>query len=312
MKAWRFLLCTLALVAHVSRSDAQTETREQEAERRFNEARALVDAGRYPEACPLLARSLELDPAIGTEFNLADCLEHVGQRAAAWRHFRDVETTAHRVAKTEREKGAHDRAAALDEQLGQVTVQVPADLGQVTLALDGVALTRDQLETEGGMRVEPGTHTLHATASTREPWSEQFTLAAKQHLELHAFREQPATPQPRVVLPAPAPPPKRGVVQRRIAIGVGALGVAGLAVGGVAGIFAIRDHGDARDLCPEPKQCGSRDGVAEWNRATSAGNVATAGIVAGAVVLAAGVVLWLTAPRGSVRTQASTLVGGTF
>lgn len=303
MKAWCSLACSLVVVTVASRAAAQAETPEQAAEREFVEARALVDAGNYAAACPKLARSLELDLAIGTEFNLADCLERTGQLAAAWRHFREVETTAHRVAKTEREQSAHQRATALDERIGQIQIDVPPSVDLLTLTLDGAPLSR----APDPVRVDPGQHTLLATASGREPWQASFGIVAKQRLQLRLF------PADAPAVPAVAPPRSQGTTQRRIAVGVGAVGVLALAAGTVAGIVAVGKHGTANDLCAEPKRCGSHDGVSAWNDATTAGNVSTAALIGGGVVLAAGVVLWLAAPRALTRARLGpALLGGTF
>lgn len=79
----------------------------------FDAARLLVKSGDYAEACPKFEQSLALDPGIGTEFNLADCLEHVGRtdRARGW--FLDVAERAHAAGQTDREQVASERAAAL-------------------------------------------------------------------------------------------------------------------------------------------------------------------------------------------------------
>ena len=53
------------------------------AEAAFAEARALMQKGRFDEACPKLEASLSLDPALGTLLNLGDCYEKVGKTASA-------------------------------------------------------------------------------------------------------------------------------------------------------------------------------------------------------------------------------------
>src|SRR5580698_3805183 len=102
-KAIVVLLFTLAGSARLASADPDSERR---ADKLFNDAKDLVLAGKYAEACPKLAESQRLDPALGTEFNLADCDEHVGRTATAWRLFVDVEHAARAAGKKEREDKA--------------------------------------------------------------------------------------------------------------------------------------------------------------------------------------------------------------
>lgn len=294
-------LVALVVVA-LARPAQAADDRTLEADRRFTEARALVDAGKYAAACPLYARSLELDPAIGTEFNLADCQEHVGQLASAWRHFRDVESTAHRVGKADREASAKQRADALEAKLGRIVVTMPAGVAAESVTLDGAPLERLDLETPGGARAEPGAHVIAVTAEGRPRWSAPVTVRAQAVATVRAY--PPAAPA--------APPPAPSRTQRHVALGLGVLGVAGLAVGSAAGIVSLVNHGSASDQCAVPTACGSRDGVAAWDRATAAGTVSTIGFAVGAAAVAAATVLWLTAPRARARSARVDLQGVHF
>ena len=80
----------------------------------FDDARALVKSGYYLQACPKFARSLELNPAFGTEFNLADCVEHLGETKRARDLYLDVADKTHAAGQADREQLARERAAALD------------------------------------------------------------------------------------------------------------------------------------------------------------------------------------------------------
>src|SRR5260221_714184 len=76
----------------------------------FEEAIKLLDAGRTAEACPKLEESKQLDPRVGTEFELADCYERMGRTASAWSGFVAL---AGRATKPDHIKKARARAEAL-------------------------------------------------------------------------------------------------------------------------------------------------------------------------------------------------------
>ena len=97
------------------------------AEALFQEARALVEKGRYQDACLKLAESHRLEPAVGTQFNLADCYEHIGRTASAYAMFHEVAAIARAAGKFERERGARDRATSLEPKLARVRIVVTSD-----------------------------------------------------------------------------------------------------------------------------------------------------------------------------------------
>jgi Flp pilus assembly protein TadD len=73
---------TSATVAHADDKAA--------AEAQFVKAKKLMKDGKTAEACEAFAKSQELDPQLGTRYNLGICYQQLGKTASAWVLFRDV------------------------------------------------------------------------------------------------------------------------------------------------------------------------------------------------------------------------------
>lgn len=106
----------------------------------FYDARNLMQAGKYAEACPKLEESLRLDPGLGTQFNLADCNEHIGKITTAWVGFLEVAAQSKATNQPEREKVARKRAAALDARLPKLVVDVISAPPGLEVKRDGVVI----------------------------------------------------------------------------------------------------------------------------------------------------------------------------
>src|SRR5258706_5833522 len=104
----------------------------------FDEAKSLIAANRWTEACPKLKESQRLAPGIGTKFNLADCYEHTGRFASAWAAFVDVAGQTRAKGQRDREKVARERAAALEPRLSRLAIVVP-----VGARIAGLVVKRD-------------------------------------------------------------------------------------------------------------------------------------------------------------------------
>src|SRR5215470_15732695 len=104
-------------VAAAGPSDADGAT---EASAAFQRGRELAKLGRYTEACVEFGKSYELDPALGTAVNLADCLERQGQLYRAWELFDLVARSSPSVQS--RARLARARADALAARLATVIV----------------------------------------------------------------------------------------------------------------------------------------------------------------------------------------------
>jgi hypothetical protein len=286
----------------------------------FEEARTLMNQGKFAEACPKFAESQRLDPGAGTLLNLANCYEKNGQTASAWVTFKDAAAAADVKKRVDWSQRARERAAAIEPLLSRLTIAVSAEA-----KVDGLEVRRDGVtvgsaEWGTAIPVDPGEHAIEATAPKRKKWSTVAKVgpkADKASVTVPALESEPVAsavvdpslpPKP---VAADTPPPSEpapgstGSGQRTVGLVVGGFGVAGLAVGTVFGLTAISKGSDAKKLCPTAPSCSSAEGVQANDDAKSAAAVSTVGMIVGGVALAAGAVLYLTAPKGASKETAT-------
>ena len=300
---------TLALVVVMvpAIARAQSASDQAAATALFKQGRDLMAAGRYADACPKLAESQRLDPGAGTLLNLATCYEKNGQIASAWTTYQDAASAAQRAGEAERVKAARAKVAALEPTLPTLTIVVPAaaDRPDLEIRRDGALVGRAAWGAP--IPVDPGPHPLDASAPGKTPWHGQAQVGgagAKVSIEIPPLADAAATPPPSPTpAPAPAPPPdsttppSSGSTQRLLGLVSGGVGIVGIGVGSVFGAIAMGKNNSASGHC-NGTVCDAPT-VSTLNDARTDATVSTVAFAAGGVLLAAGVVLYLTAPRGA-------------
>jgi hypothetical protein len=306
---------------------AKSGTEVAAAEGLFYEARTLMQAGKFAEACPKLEESMRLDPGIGTQFNLADCNEHLGKIATAWTAFNDAAAQSKLSNQPDREKVARSRAAALEPRLPRLAVDV-------TGAPAGLEVKRDALVVGAPawgtlVPVDPGTHRISASAPGKQPWETTVTTREGKVTRVSVPRDLPdlgAPPAAVAIGPGPAtlaaePFPEaivesHGGAQRAVGWIVTTLGVASVGVGAGFGLSSLGKRNDARTHCTDAG-CDA-EGVSLRDDALRSGNISTITMIAGGAALAGGILLVLTAARdeppheraGRIRAVPTTASGG--
>jgi hypothetical protein len=300
----------------------------------FDDARKLIGQGRWAEACPKLEESQRLAPAIGTEFNLADCWEHIGRLASAWAAFLEVAERTHARAEAERERAARARAADLEPKLGRLVVRVGLDARRDGLEVrrDG-ELVRDSLWGVA-VPVDQGDHRVEARAPGMAAWSSLLHVADGERAGIEVPRLTPAANPPSTEVssaaPAVKPAPVTGdamVVEASgpnrapaiVALGA-SVALAGL---GVAGIVEhdqkVSDY-NANKSCP-PIDTGNPTGTCAdlVSSADTWKTLSIVGFVGSGAALVTGVILWVTAaePRRAAALRCGAGLGalacaGTF
>jgi hypothetical protein len=297
----------------------------------FYDARNLMQAGKYAEACPKLEESLRLDPGLGTQFNLADCNEHIGKITTAWAGFLEVAAQSKATNQPEREKVARKRAAALEARLPKLVVDVVAAPPGLEVKRDAIVIGSAAWGTP--IPVDPGTHRISATAPGKQPWEATVAASEGKTARISVPRDLPAAVVATTALPSggpqpvasgattttttttSAPPPTTppadfpapiiendGATQRTLGWIFAGLGVASVGVGAGFGLSSIGKRNESRSHCVVDA-CDAA-GVELRNDAIRNGNVATVTTIAGGVAFAGGLILVLTAPKGREHERA--------
>jgi hypothetical protein len=277
------------------------------AESLFQEARKLIDAKRYSEACPKLVASHKLAPAVGTLLNLADCYEKAGQLASAWARFHEAIALAQRLGRPDREKTARDRADKLEPRLIRLTIVTLEKDSEVKL--DGNVLDSAVLGTP--VPVDPGKHAIEASAKGKKPFTTTIDVSDRVRtpsVEIPALDVDPeATKASAAAANADKPAPEDkggdGSGQRIASYVLMGVGVVGLGVGTVFGLKTSSTWADAKTHCTG-LEC-DRTGVLLATDAKNAGTVSTIAFIAGGALLAGGAVLFFTAPKGPAKAGSS-------
>jgi hypothetical protein len=191
----------------------------------------------------------------------------------------------------------------------RIGVMVTIDGAPLSDSLDGTAL-----------RVDPGEHEFTFTVTGEKPQTRRFVLkeGEKGRRERIVIGSAPETPPP-VSVPPPAaglsssllPPPSRGLgAQKILGLTSGALGVAGVAVGGVFGVLTFAATSAQKSACSSATNCPNPgQAVSDHSTATTDGAVSTATFIVGGALLVTGITLFFTAPHGDSTVSAQPTVG---
>ena len=271
-----------------------SETDADPAVRLFREGRALLNKGRFSEACERFQASLELRRSPGTLLNVGNCIQSQGDLVGALAAFEET-------AKLSREEpdprkaevwsaAAREEIDALAPRVPRIIVNAPSE-ADVAVALDGTPLGAF-----GEPRtLNPGAHRLVASAPGKLDHQREITLAEGQSLAVDIPRLEPvpaAAPPAAVPLAsadseaAPTEGSGHSLVVPWTLVGVGRAALAG---GLVTGLVAAQRTADLEEACPN-HVC--EDDLSKRDAAHDAAVLADILMGAGLAVTAAGVT-WL-------------------
>ena len=263
------------------------------------------DGGDWPGACLKFAEAERLHPAAAILFNLAECYEHTNRLASGWGAWKDAEIMARDAHDASRAQDAAARGAALAPQLAKLAIVVPpaTRLPGLEVRKDGALVGEGQWGS--ALPADVGQHTIDASAPEHKAWSTVVridTNGSSASVEVPAL-DVLATPT------SEAPPPFWGT-QRIVGVSVGAAGVAGLAIAVGLGVDAIQKNNASKAQClpNDPSMCFPAGADLRLS-AGKAADASTALFVVGGAAVAAGLIVFLTAPSSASKATTGGLRG---
>lgn len=310
------LLCRCAALAAVTALavpvQAQTAIEKAQAQALFDEARSLMDEGNLEQACNKFAGSQKLDPALGTQLNLAVCYEKLGRTASAWALFLEIRSTAQRAGQAKRAGLADRRAKELQPKLSRMLVEVTEPVPGLLIHRGPTPIT--QAAWGSPVPVDPGEHLIRAEAPGKKPWETQISVGAEGDLvtvEIPALEagssaatstaeSGPTGPSTPTAPSGPDASESDGSLQRILGWTAGGVGVAAVGIGVVLRVLALGKDSESNDYCrPDDPMICTAEGGELRDEAQSLELGSTIALVGGGALLVTGIVLLLTAPSDS-------------
>jgi len=176
------------------------------------------------------------------------------------------------------------------------------DVADVRVEMDGHVL-RDKID---GLPVsiDPGEHTFVLTSRGA---SKTIQLLAHE-----GDKDRRVTMTVAEAVSTPPATPSSGGAQRAVGVVLGGTGLLGLALGVTFGSVAIAEHGQVTSTCPNnvcPTEDARNSVLSENSDTQTFATASTVAFIAGAVLAAAGVVLYVTAPRARVTVGLGVVTG---
>lgn len=296
------VIVVIGLVARIASADGS------EADTAFKKGRELLKDGKYAEACEQFERSQQLDPALGTLFNIAQCDEHIGKLASAIAAYREVVS---RDTKAERRAAANDLAQKLEPRVPKLVVKVPPTARNAAVLVDG----KHAFQANTPIEVDNGSHTVEVRADGMKAFTTSATIADEGKTVTVTATLVPGTdPTPPAGTGSAVEPKQHEPVdtgeehspRKKYAIGALAAGGAMVITGAVYGALASSKWKDAKAVCGG-QTCATQTLADQASQigddARSKANISTVLFAVGGVAATVGVVLWLTAPSESPAAQ---------
>jgi len=307
------LIAVVACGIGIARADTADEA--------FQHGRDLLKAGNYAEACAAFERSQQLDPSLGTQFNIAQCDEKIGKLATALELYRDL---AQRDTNARRKAASASLAAKLEPRVPRLQLQIEPKPPGLVVTINGTPCTA-ACDPRASRPVDFGRYAIVATAPGYQKRTTEVAVAAEAKVIVVPIQlERAAAGTVGGTAPDVAPPvvattresaaaPARSHRHKALGFTLVGAGVAGIGGGVVFGLLARSKWNEARDVCGGTQSCPDASSAARANELSSVarrrGNLSTAMFVGGGLLAATGVVLWFTGREHHLQLGAQVAAG---
>ena len=218
------------------------------ARRLFDEGRAAEDAAHWHEAADRFRRATTIKDTPGMRFHLARCEEEQGAFVEALVEYdRARELIDSGVRAPDVEKLLGESRERVRAKVALLTVRLPSDVKNVSVELDGNALSASVLGVP--MPINPGKHRVSAVAVGRTPFRLELTLGIGEVQQLPIDLPVATTVPPAVVAapqPRPAAPAADTSVPTRTIVLVGEASLFAAALGTGIVFSVARSSADDR------------------------------------------------------------------
>lgn len=237
---WSFLGCAIPCAAGAAEP---TKTEIAVARAHFDDAVRAENEGRWRDAVEHLEKAITIKETAGLRYHLGFAKENIGSLVDAMLEYQRAAGLIHSGVTTEEiERFIAPKLEEMKKRVPRLTVQVPPDVNDAELRIDGVPVKRELLGTP--LPLNPGTHALVVFAPGRRPFHVQVSLgegtAVSQAAELVPETVSPVGPIPPGGSPntrssssegPDAPGAAPNTARTWTLIAEGAVAVGGLAVG---------------------------------------------------------------------------------
>lgn len=273
------------------------------------QAQAAFEAGNFAESEKLWLAASNLFPQAPTlTLGLARTQTKLGKLVLAQESYKKIIREQGDVgnlspAFKDALESAKSEVPAVSAKIASVVIHVQGATSP-TVTIDGQPVSAAGL----GLKrpVDPGSHVVRAEAQGFTPAETTFQVAesgaAEANLKLEKISGAAAVTTTEAGDKTPSPTPQQGKKDRTLAYVAFGVGGAGLVFGGITGVLAMGKHSDLESACNGSKCPSSLSG--DVDSYSTMGTLSTVGFIVGAVGVAAGAVLWFTAPTKEGPTTA--------